>query len=85
MDKFKVIIEGNHTQVEAEGSIEDLAFNVCILTNAIYTAYLNNEPIEAEHFKNMVQGLIADSDSPTWKPKKPVEGDFAVITEKNPS
>lgn len=74
------VSKNNKSQViHAEGSVPELANDIAVLFNGIYTQLLCADPDGAEMFRVMVQGMVRDSGGPCWKP---MDGQTGIIFHK---
>lgn len=83
MTEFKFIVANGRTTVECDGSIAEIANEVGHLANTIFSAYMNQSPMEGIAFKAMVMALCGNEDSPVWSRRKSQEDDIEIIEQTN--
>lgn len=80
MIKVNISRENEKQVIEAKGSVQEMLTDLAVLLSGIYNQFQNADPATAAVFRQGVQGMVADPDSPCWK----VLGDMTGIIFQTP-
>ena len=80
MIKVNISRENEKQVIEAKGDIPELLTDLALQISGIYNQLRNADPATALMFRQSVQGMVADPDSPCWK----VLGDMTGIIFQTP-
>lgn len=65
--------------LEMEGSLVDIAFEVCYLIKQVHTTLCRNSPVDAAIFADMIRTTV-QKNSPVWVVSAPAEGEVTTVT-----
>ena len=80
MLKINISRENEKQVIEAKGSVQEMLTDLAVLISGIHAQFQNADPATAAVFRQGVQGMVADPDSPCWK----VLGDMTGIIFQTP-
>lgn len=64
---IKANVSRERVILEANGTLEDILADSCLMINAVYTTLLRGNPAGAEVYKSVMQGAVNDPKSPIWQ------------------
>ena len=75
---IKANVSGEMVSLEAHGTLKDILGDSARIINAVYTTFCRKNPVGAEVYKSMMQGVVNDPKSPIWQAN---EQDGAVMVD----
>lgn len=64
---IKANVSRERVSIEVNGTLKDILVESARMINAVYTTLLRGNPVGAEVYKSLMQGVVNDPESPIWQ------------------